>query len=213
MISKNKFFLLLILLYLPNKGFASNLKVGLHSAIGFSTISATNAPREFNIGKGFLPGFHFGLSSEFILYNNYNIVTEINFSSKGYSNIFSGIRVRSHYNYITIPIKLKTRISEQIYFQFGPYIGIAIKEYIKNNVSDQKVYGSIGNSINSEPPNTLKPFDFGLETGIAYEFENFSIGCFLSYGILNTRPGGGIGSSIRNLSTQIRFHYNILNKE
>ena len=34
---------------------------------------------------------------------------------------------------------------------------------------------------------------------------------FLSYGLLNTRPGGGQGLSIRNLSTQIRLSYDIFN--
>ena len=38
-----------------------------------------------------------------------------------------------------------------------------------------------------------------------------NIAGLISFGILNIRPGGGLGSSIRNLSTQIRVTYNLLN--
>ena len=47
----------------PFFGFTNKLKLGLHGGINFSTISASNAPKEFNMAKGFLPGLLIGLSS------------------------------------------------------------------------------------------------------------------------------------------------------
>ena len=91
----------------------------------------------------------------------------------------------------------------------GPYIGIAVKEFLKNNITKTKVFGSIGNNINIEPPNTLKPLDLGIQSGVSYKLNNINFSGLVSFGILNIRPGGGYGSSIRNVSTQIRVSYDI----
>ena len=52
-----------------------------------------------------------------------------------------------------------------------------------------------------------------VRKGLEYEntFNDFLIGGYVSYGVLNTRPGGGQGNSIRNLTTQIRISYFLFN--
>ena len=62
--SKIKNIIFIILIAFPFFGFTNKLKLGLHGGINFSTISASNAPKEFNMEKGFLPGLLIGLSSE-----------------------------------------------------------------------------------------------------------------------------------------------------
>ncbi len=211
--SKIKNIIFITLIAFPFVGFTNKLKLGLHGGVNFSTISASNAPKEFNSAKGFLPGLLIGLSNEVKLNDYILLMTEVNYSSKGYSNNQSGIRVKSYSQYLTIPIKLKTYTQKGLGLEIGPYIGIAVKEYIKNNISKTKVFGSIGNNINIEPPNTLKPLDIGIQSGVSYKINNINFSGIVSFGILNIRPGGGYGSSIRNVSTQIRVSYEILNFE
>ena len=209
--SKIKNLIFLVFLISPYFGYTNKLKLGLNGGINFSTITASNATKEFNMGKGFLPGMLLGITSEYELDNDLYLITEINYSSKGYSNNQLAIRVKSYSKYLTVPVKIKIYTQNMLGLEIGPYFSVAIKEYLKNNITKTKVYGSIGNNILSEPPDTLKPFDFGIQTGLSYSLNNLNLAGMISFGIFNIRPGGGLGSSIRNLSTQIRVSYNLFN--
>ena len=108
MVNSNiKKIIFLTFLIIPYTGYTSKIKLGLHGGINFSTITASNATKEFNMGKGFLPGLLFGIVSEYSLDNDIHLVTEINYSSKGYLNNQSGVRVKSYSKYFTIPIKVR----------------------------------------------------------------------------------------------------------
>jgi len=83
--SKIKNIIFIILIAFPFFGFTSKLKLGLHGGINFSTISASNAPKEFNMAKGFLPGLLIGLSSELKLNDDILLINEINYSIVDFS--------------------------------------------------------------------------------------------------------------------------------
>ena len=201
--SKIKFYLLILLFFLQFKGYTNKIKLGFNTGINFSTIVNSNPSDQFNNGRGFLPGIAFGLNTEYIIRDDYSLLFEINYSTKGFTINQTGVRVKSFYKYFEIPFRLKYYSSRQFAMEVGPYIGIAFKEYLKNNITKSKVYGNIGNDYDDE----LKPLDIGAQGGISYNKNDFSIGLYISYGILNIRPAGGFGSSIRNLSTQVRFNY------
>ncbi len=201
--SKIKFYLLILLFFLQFKGYTNKIKLGFNTGINFSTIVNSNPSDQFNNGRGFLPGLAFGLNTEYLIRDGYSLLFEINYSTKGFTINQTGVRVKSFYNYFEIPFRLKYYSSSQFAIEVGPYIGIAFKEYLKNNITKSKVYGNIGNDYDDE----LKPLDIGAQGGISYNKNDFSIGLYISYGILNIRPAGGFGSSVRNLSTQVRFNY------
>lgn len=211
MILKIKFYSALVLIFLSFNGFSNKLKLGLHTGINFSTILASNSSDDFNYGKGFLPAVFHGLKIEYLIEDDFFLVSELNYSVKGYTNNQFGVRVRSYSNYITMPFRAKIISSENLSIELGSYFGFALREYLINNITKNKVFGRIGNNLNNEPPDTLKPLDLGLQFGLNYNFNKIAIGGFLSYGLLNTRPGGGQGVSIRNLSTQLRVSYDIFN--
>tara|TARA_B110000003_G_scaffold201807_1_gene200480 strand:+ start:1392 stop:2048 length:657 start_codon:yes stop_codon:yes gene_type:complete len=210
-ILKIKFYSALVLFFFSFNGFSNKLKLGLHTGINFSTILASNSSDDFNYGKGFLPAVFHGIKMEYLIEDDFFLVSELNYSVKGYTNNQFGVRVRSYSNYITIPFRAKIISSENVSIELGSYLGFAFREYLINNITKNKVFGRIGNNLNNEPPDTLKPLDLGLQFGLNYNFNKIAIGAFLSYGLLNTRPGGGQGVSIRNLSTQLRVSYDIFN--
>ena len=107
----------------------------------------------------------------------------------------------------TIFFSNKTKIGKNVSIE--PYVVFVGNVVLKNNITKTKVFGSIGNNINIEPPNTLKPLDLGIQSGVSYKLNNINFSGLVSFGILNIRPGGGYGSSIRNVSTQIRVSYDI----
>ena len=211
MLPKIKFYSALVLFFFSFNGFSNKLKLGLHTGINFSTILASNSSDDFNYGKGFLPAVFHGIKMEYLIEDDFFLVSELNYSVKGYTNNQFGVRVRSYSNYITIPFRAKIISSENVSIELGSYLGFAFREYLINNITKNKVFGRIGNNLNNEPPDTLKPLDLGLQFGLNYNFNKIAIGAFLSYGLLNTRPGGGQGVSIRNLSTQLRVSYDIFN--
>lgn len=211
MILKIKFYSALVLFFFSFNGFSNKLKLGLHTGINFSTILASNSSDDFNYGKGFLPAVFHGLKMEYLIEDDFFLVSELNYSVKGYTNNQYGVRVRSYSNYIIMPFRAKIISSENVSIELGSYFGFAFREYLINNITKNKVFGRIGNNLNNEPPDTLKPLDLGLQFGLNYNFNKIAIGAFLSYGLLNTRPGGGQGVSIRNLSTQLRVSYDIFN--
>ena len=201
--SKIKFYLLILLFFLQFKGYTNKIKLGFNTGINFSTIVNSNPLDQFNNGRGFLPGLAFGINTEYLIRDGYSLLFEMNYSTKGFTINQIGVRVKSFYNYFEIPFRLKYYSSTQFAIEVGPYIGIAFKEYLKNNMTKSKVYGNIGNDYDDE----LKPLDIGAQGGISYNKNDFSLGLYISYGILNIRPAGGFGSSVRNLSTQVRFNY------
>lgn len=95
-----KFFLLLIS---PFFSYSNNIKLGLFSSVNFSTISATNSNDQFNNGKGFLPGYDFGLSFENEFDSDYSLVYSIGYTTRGYSTDQLGIRIKSFSKYLEIP--------------------------------------------------------------------------------------------------------------
>ena len=201
--SKIKFYLLILLFFLQFKGYTNKIKLGFNTGINFSTIVNSNPSDQFNNGRGFLPGLAFGLNTEYLIRDGYSLLFEINYSTKGFTINQTGVRVKSFYNYFEIPFRLKYYSSTQFAIEVGPYIGIAFKEYLKNNITKSKVYGNIGNDYDDE----LKPLDIGAQGGVSYNHNSFCLGIYISYGIVNIRPAGGFGSSVRNLSTQVRFNY------
>jgi len=201
--SKIKFYLLILLFFLQFKGYTNKIKLGFNTGINFSTIVNSNPSDKFNNGRGFLPGIAFGLNTEYLIRDDYSLLFEINYSTKGFTINQTGVRVKSFYKYFEIPFRLKYYSSTQFAIEVGPYIGIAFKEYLKNNITKSKAYGNIGNDYDDE----LKPLDIGAQGGISYNKNDFSLGLYISYGILNIRPVGGFGSSVKNLSTQVRFNY------
>jgi hypothetical protein len=201
--SKIKFYLIILLFFSQFKGYTDKIKLGFNTGINLSTITSSNSSEEFNLGKGFLPGLAVGILSEYFVDDDYSLVIEANYSTKGFTMNQMGVRVRSYSKYLEIPFRLKYYSSNDLAFEMGPYLGIALKEYIKNNISSSKVYGQIGNDFSD----VLKPFDLGAQGGVSFNKNDFSLGIIISYGILNIRPAGGLGSSVRNLNTQVRFNY------
>ena len=142
---KIKFYVPLILFLISHNVFSNKIKLGLQTGINFSTISATNAPDEFSYGKGFLPAYVIGLTSEYYINSEYGFISEINYSIKGYKMDVLGIKIRSYSNYLEVPLRLKYKQSKYLAIEFGPYFGIALSEYLKNNLTKSKVAGYIGN--------------------------------------------------------------------
>ena len=71
---------------------------------------------------------------------------------------------------------------------------------IRNSLIDYVDYGKIGN--NQDDGDTLKPIDIGVKLGISISLEKIVLRSSAAFGISNTRPGGGGGNSVKNISTQ-----------
>ena len=83
----------------------------------------------------------------------------------------------------------------------------ALKQVIRNSSIDYIDYGKIGN--NQDDDDTLKPIDIGVKFGISINLEKIVLRSSAAFGISNTRPGGGGGNSVKNISTQFLIGFPI----
>ena len=97
---------------------------------------------------------------------------------------------------------------QNISFEVGPYLGFALKQVIRNSSIDYVDYGKIGN--NQDDDDTLKPIDIGVKFGISISLEKIVLRSSVAFGISNTRPGGGGGNSVKNISTQFLIGFPLL---
>ena len=131
---KIKFYLVIPLFFFQFKGYTDKIKLGLNTGFNFSTIVNSNTSDQFNNGRGFLPGLAFGMNTEYLIRDDYSLLFEINYSTKGFTINQTGVRVKSYYKYFEIPFRLKYYSSKQFAIEVGPYIGIAFREYL-NKIS------------------------------------------------------------------------------
>lgn len=113
-------------------------------------------------------GYHFGLSSRFILTKKISTSFELNYSNQGYhidgyDNTKPPDPQKFHYNYLTIPAFVEYRPFSKLTIQAGPQIGflLSAKNKTKTETIDLieiwKTFGMDSSFINR--------FDFGLGFG------------------------------------------------
>ncbi len=107
-------------------------------------------------------GYHFGLSSRFILTKKISTSFELNYSNQGYHFDYQKsnqhIPQNIHYNYVTIPAFVEYRPFSKLTIQIGPQIGYLV---------------SAKNKLQTE---TIDLIEFWKTNGIDYLINRFDFG-------------------------------------
>ena len=195
---KFKNYLIIIILFFSYKNLYSQIDIGIHGGLNLSTISLPKIDIS-DVGIGFLPAYSLGVRINYKIVNDYSFIQEINYSIKGHKVNILGTKEYYNNSYIEMPFLVSYK-PQNISFEVGPYLGFALKQVIRNSSIDYVDYGKIGN--NQDDEDTLKPIDIGVKFGISISLEKIVLRCSAAFGISNTRPGGGGGNSVKNISTQ-----------
>ena len=201
---KFKNYLIIIILFFSFKNLYSQIDIGIHGGLNLSSISLPKIDIS-DVDIGFLPAYSLGVRINYKIVNDYSFIQEINYSIKGYKVNILGIKEYYNNSYIEMPFLFSYK-PQNISFEVGPYLGFALKQVIRNSSTDDDYYGKIGNNQDYD---TLKPIDIGVKLGISISLEKIVLRSSAAFGISNTRPGGGGGNSVKNISTQFLIGFPI----
>ncbi len=130
--------------------------------------------------------------------------------TKGYKYQIGDFKTVSRPMYVEIPLNAMYNFEIEnliVYGGFGPYIGYGIGGNNKVTTKDKS-----GNTVNTKdkinwgPSDTdiYKPFDFGANINVAFEYNNFLAGFNYSLGLANVSSkgfisgnGGGAGTDVK----------------
>jgi len=82
-------------------------------------------------------GIHFGGMASLEVANNFSIQFELLYSGQGYKQDFNGQRVKAKIDYFNIPILGSYQILDGLEFQFGPQVGINIRNDLEVEGQEQ----------------------------------------------------------------------------
>jgi hypothetical protein len=146
-----------------------------------------------------IPGFEIGgvadIPLDFVM-ENISFQPSLLFISKGYKYEIGDFRTRTRPMYIEIPMNVMYGIEMdqlKVYAGLGPYIGYGVAGKIKINTIDKaKNKVEVNNKINWGPGDAdlYKPFDFGGNINLAFEYGNYLAGFNYSFGLTNISSKG-----------------------
>ena len=178
---KKIFFTVILTILYVNAPFAQ-VKIGVTAGLNASNFLESGSGTTSHDYKA---GFQAGLVADFGISDNFSIVPELLYSQRGDK---SKLKITDkdgkksftlgslNLNYLQLPINAAYKInlgnSSKLMIFAGPYLGYGISGKIKSeaksgskkNNSDKIKFGSKEEEI--------KPFDFGVNAGIGYQFEN-----------------------------------------
>lgn len=102
-------------------------------------------------------GFHLGFYGESFLSNHFSMQVELLYAQQGYKIEDNGGTFTQKIDYINVPLMLKPYLSNALYLEVGPQVGLAISH--KETFDDN--FGVFDTSQEFDPQN----FDWGINFG------------------------------------------------
>jgi len=109
--------------------------------------------------KGKIAGYG-GVFANIGLTNEIYIQPELLFSMQGAKGDDLDISIR--YNYLNIPVMFQYKLTDEIYAELGPQLGVLLSAEVENN----EVF------LTADTKDITKTVDFGLNVGAGYIMEN-----------------------------------------
>jgi hypothetical protein len=153
----------------------------LHSGLNAQTFSGNDIAGE-KLNLSYVPRFNVGVMIDYSLGSGFYIKSGLLFNTKGTrsKDQFQGMNLSVEYNvaYAEIPLSILYKLplgNNHIIFGFGPYLSYGIignVEYTFANttVKKQIEFTNEYESLNPLDLNNLKPFDYGGNLFLGYEF-------------------------------------------
>ena len=119
-----KIFLFLLIIFIhihANAQFNAGLKAG------FNFVSLVDNTKNHNItfNPEYKLTYHFGITSNFSIANNWSLTADLLISNKGYKLPY----LKVNFSYLVLPLLLNYNLSKKFKIQVGPELGIRINNY------------------------------------------------------------------------------------
>jgi len=183
--------------------FAQTPRIGITAGLNVSNETGTGVTN-----SNFKAGFQAGVVADFGITQNFSIMPELLFTQRGYK--FKGDdysdAVSNTLDYLQLPInaayKFDVGMGSKVFVFAGPYFGYGISGTSKDDTAGSS------NSIKFGSNGDLKPFDFGINVGVGYEYEKVFIKLQYNQGLININNSTDYTDySIRNQNIAITVGY------
>jgi hypothetical protein len=179
----------------------AQVKVGVTAGLNFSdnfhkgndNITSSNKTKT---------GFRVGIVTDFSINDNLSVIPELLFSQLGSKNLESFLRL----NYLQLPVnaayKFDVKNKSKLLIFAGPYIGYGLSVKLKKEEGDflDVKFGS--------GEDNYKPFDFGINTGIGFQYEKIFLKFQFNPGLYNLSNQKNISFKNINLAVSAGYFFN-----
>ena len=204
-------------------GILSILFVGVASAqprIGITAglnVSNLNESGPGSTSNDFKAGFQAGLVADFGITESFSIMPELLFGQRGAKTTITeeGISINSSLtlNYLQLPVnlayKFDTGYGSNLFVFAGPYIGYGLSASMKGETKVEGTSVSASTSIKfGSEDEEIKPFDFGLNVGVGYQYEKIFFKLQFNPGLYNLSNVEGGSMKNTNVAVTVGYYIN-----
>ncbi|MFM7721005.1 MAG: porin family protein [Sediminibacterium sp.] len=151
--------LLAALVVISTNYISAQAKIGLKGGVGFANAKYTYGTNSVTYNSIVTPNF--GLTLDFKGSESFNIQSGLMYNGMGGKNVDDDNTVRTHLNYLSIPLLAKFKFGEDFYGYAGPQLSFLLSakykdedgtEDIKNDLKGSGVFGlfGLGYSLNDK---------------------------------------------------------------
>jgi len=193
---KKKLFVVILLIFCAS-AISAQVKVGVTAGLNLSNNSYSGG-NETSVNNS-KAGFQAGIVADYSVNDKFSILPEFIFTQLGSGGGKSYLRL----NYLQLPVnaayKFNVGSCSKLFVFAGSYIGYGLTAKLKTWDGDfiDVRFGS--------KEDEYKPFDFGLNAGIGYQYEKLFLRLQYSRGINNISPSKD--SSFKNINLSISAGY------
>jgi len=153
---------------------------GLRGGLNIQNIKGKDQAGD-NLNLNLVPRFHVGVVVEFPITNNFYFQPGLLFTTKGTKseNEFLGINMDAEYNlsYLDLPLNFIYKADGHLFLGLGPYIAYGVGGKAKFDIAgisteQDIIFENEVESLNLVQWRYFKPFDYGINLLLGFQFEN-----------------------------------------
>lgn len=181
---------ILLFLFASIPSYAQQLKIGVKGGPGLVDVVAVRTPDGFGGEDSYYkmrPSYHFGVFGLIDLSSRFYVQTELLYANKGFrSNDPGASEANIHLHYLTLPLLLSYKISENVHVAVGGELGYRLAARSKFDNSNLDV-----NAIYK------REIDVGIDAGLQYYFSSqINLGVRYIHGLSNIFGRRGVLTDI-----------------
>jgi len=190
--------------------FAQSPRIGITAGLNTSNLTAKSGGQTES--ANYKAGFQAGIVADFAITENFSIIPELLYAQRGAKfkagQLVEGVDGMSvTLNYLQLPInaayKFDVGMGSKFLIFAGPYLGYGLSTSAKVgsvSVSDAFKFGS--------NEDQLKPFDFGIDVGIGYQYEKVFFKLQYNLGLANMVNASGGTMKNSNIGVSVGYFFN-----
>ena len=196
--------------------FAQAPRIGVTAGLNVSNMTTkSDGQSETN---DFKAGFQVGVVADFAITENFSIIPELLFSQRGAKHEVKGDannyeKSSMTLNYLQLPInaayKFDVGMGSKLFIFAGPYLGYGLSGKTKwEDVFEGKKETGSENVKFGSKENDVKPFDFGVNAGVGYQYEKIFFKLQYNLGLANLSNASGSSAKNTNIGVSVGYFFN-----